>query len=128
MTTPIIQRMSAISGLCLLCLSPFAIAGYDIHISRKPFWADEGGPKITFEEWLRCVKSDPQIVKDPINGPDDFMVTLAGGGFPLWYRADLGELYTKDPSESAMLKLQRIAGCLKARVQGDDGEFYPSGH
>lgn len=127
MTLPTIQRMHAVGLLCLFCLSPYAIAGYDIHISRKPFWADEEGPKITFEEWLRCVKSDPQVVKDPINGPDDFTVTAPGGEFPLLYRADLGELYTKDPSGPAILKLQEIAGCLKARVQGDDGEFHPPG-
>lgn len=74
------------------------------------------------------MKSDPQIVKDPVNGPDDFMVTLLGDEFPLWYQADLGELYTKDPSEPAILKLQEVAGCLKAQVQGDEGEFYPSEH
>ncbi|MFJ4145241.1 hypothetical protein [Pseudomonas sp. NPDC089734] len=118
--------MRALVFLLLLGLSTFTFAGYDVHISRKAFWADEAGPRISLEEWLAYVKTDAQIVRDAANSPQDFMVSITGESFPLWYRPDMGELYTKDPSDRAMTKLEEIARRLKARVQGDDGEFYPA--
>lgn len=122
--TGMFQKMRALGFLCLCCLSTNVTAGYDVHVTRKDFWADESGPEITFEEWARCQRSDPQIVSDVNNGPNDFMVDISGGTFPLWYEAARGEPYTKDPSEQAIRKLQEVARCLDARVQGDEGEFF----
>ncbi len=109
----------------LLTLSTVAFAGYDLHITRKVFWADDAGPNITFEEWQEHLKTDPQIVRDTANGPQDFWVSIGRESFPLWYRPELGELYTKNPSDAAIKKLEDIAHTLDAKVQGDDGEFYP---
>ena len=121
--------MTAPGNICaflLLMVSTFsALAGYDIHVTRKPFWADESGPRITFEQWQAYVLTDPQVVKDSANGPEDFMVLISEESFPIWYRSDLGEVYTKDPSEQAIRKLEEIARALGASVQGDDGESYP---
>lgn len=117
--------MHAFIFLPLLVLSTFAVAGYDLHITRKDFWADEVGPIITFEEWQEHLKTDPQIVRDAVNSPQDFMVSIPGESFPLWYRSDVGELFTKNPSDRAIIKLEDIARRLNARVQGDDGELYP---
>jgi hypothetical protein len=36
--------------------------GYDVHITRKKFWADEHGLEITAEEWLQYVAGDPNFV------------------------------------------------------------------
>lgn len=116
--------MRTFISILLLGISSCALAGYDLHISRKQFWADESGPEITFEEWQAHLKTDPEVTRDAANGPQDFLVTLPGETFALWYRPELGELYTKNPSDKAIAKLQKIARALKASVQGDDGELY----
>lgn len=77
--------MRTLISVLLLGISTFAFAGYDLHISRKVFWADELGPEITLKEWQEHLRIDPQ----------DFMVSIAGESFPLWYRSDIGELFTK---------------------------------
>ncbi len=117
--------MRVIIGLCLVLLSGLALAGYDAHITRKALWSDNVGPRISFVEWLDYVRSDPQVKRDPLNTENDFMVTLPGESFPLWFNPDGGEVYTKDPSDKALKKLIEIAKKMHARVQGDDGEFYP---
>ncbi|MGY2146711.1 hypothetical protein ACW9I5_28900 [Pseudomonas azotoformans] len=111
--------------LLLLALSNFALAGYDVHITRKGFWADEAGPAITVEEWREHLKTDSQLVRDAANSPQDFWVSVPGESFPLSYRPELGELYTKKTSDAAIKKLEDTARSLDAKVQGDDGEFYP---
>jgi hypothetical protein len=117
--------MRALISLLLLLAASTATAGYDIHVTRKSFWADEVGPKITAEQWQAYVKTDPQVALDTANGPEDFMVSTPSESFPLWYSPQLGEIYTKNPSDAAILKLQDIAESLGAGVQGDDGESYP---
>lgn len=119
-------KMRTLISVLLLAISTFAVAGYDLHISRKAFWSDDFGPKITFEEWQEYLKTDPQVIRDVANSPQDFIVLMPGESFPLWYRADIGELFTKNPTDRAITKLEEIAHRLNARVQGDDGEFYPA--
>jgi hypothetical protein len=118
--------MRALLTLLLLVVSSSAAAGYDLHITRKSFWANESGPVITFDEWNAYVRSDRQISHDPQNTEHDFLVKLPGETFPVWYNPSLGEIYTKNPTEAARQKLIEISRKLKANVQGDDGEFYPS--
>ncbi|CAG9243417.1 conserved exported hypothetical protein [Paraburkholderia caribensis] len=113
-------------ALLAFMASSHAWAGYDVHITRKSFWADASGPRITLEQWKAYVRGDPQVVNDPANGPTDFLVTLRGAAFPLWYNVELGELYTKDPTAEAVRKLEDIARAMGAKVQGDDGELYPA--
>ncbi|WP_095100878.1 hypothetical protein [Pseudomonas sp. Irchel 3A5] len=118
--------MRTFISLMLLFASASALAGYDIHITRKPFWADESGPIITFEQWKAYLSTDPQVVRDTANSPEDFMVSIPGESFPLWYNPELGELYTKNPSDEAITKLREISRDLDAKLQGDDGEFMDS--
>lgn len=112
-------------ALALWLVSSAALAGYDLHITRKQFWADKSGPTITFAEWKSYVRSDTQVVHDGRNTEHDFIVRLPGETFPIWYNPSLGEIYTKNPTEGAIKKLIDISRKLKAKVQGDDGEFYP---
>lgn len=112
-------------ALALWIVSSVAIAGYDVHITRKKFWADESGPAISFAEWKSYVRSDREVVHDDHNTEHDFIVRLPSGAFPIWYNPSLGEIYTKNPTEAAIQKLIDISRKLKAKVQGDDGEFYP---
>ncbi len=106
--------------------SGLAHAGYDLHITRKVHWADSNGPTISQAEWREYVKHDGQVARDPANSEFDFVVSLTGESFPIWLDPKLGELVTKDPSQRAVAKLIDIARTLRARVQGDDGELYPS--
>lgn len=110
--------------LILVTLSNAAFAGYDLHITRKSHWADEGGAKISLAEWRSYARQDREIQLDKLNSENDFIVSTGGESFPLWYEPKLGELRTKDPSKHAVEKLKRIARQLKAKLQGDDGELY----
>lgn len=99
--------------------------GYDLHITRKESWADPDGPVLTLDEWLHYVASDKEISRDADNSEHDFLFTRGAFTAPLWWRPDLGEIYTKNPDDLLIEKMVEIAKRLKARVLGDDDEEYP---
>jgi hypothetical protein len=123
----LIIRMRYAFFVALALSSGLAHAGYDLHITRKVHWADSDGPQISQAEWQEYVKQDRQVADDPANSEFDFVVSLPGESFPIGLDPKLGELVTKDPSQRAVVKLIDIARALRARVQGDEGELYPSG-
>jgi hypothetical protein len=97
--------------------------GYDLHLTRRTFWADSRGPAITFDEWCRHVASDPTLAHDADNSEEDFLfVGHPNEPAPLWWNR--GEVYTKNPDQPTVRKLIEIAQVLGARVVGDDGETY----
>jgi hypothetical protein len=101
--------------------------GYEVHITRARRWTESETNPIRFEEWLAVVASDPELQKDDVNGPHDFLWLAADGPRPLWWRR--GKVYTKNPDRLTILKMLDIAARLGARVQGDEGESYPTlGH
>jgi len=116
--------MRLLVALLLLLAAKFAVAGYDVHLTRKTHWADERGPKVTLAEWHAYVKGDKQISRDANNTENDFVVTVGREVFPLSFEPSIGELRTKDPSPVALKKLIEISKKLNVKVQGDDGEFY----
>jgi hypothetical protein len=98
--------------------------GYDLHITRKEFWADDEGPVISLDEWRAYVETDPEVAQDPDNGPGDFLyIDHPAAPHPLWW-GNGGEVYTKNPDKAAVRKLIQTARSLNARVVGDDGEAY----
>jgi hypothetical protein len=98
--------------------------GYDLHVTRRSFWADEEGPPISLEEWLACAKDDPELHPDLENpGSENWILVLSEGSWPLWWERR-GELVTKNPDPPAIVKLVSLARSLGATVQGDDGEVY----
>ncbi len=101
-----------------------AYAGYDVHITRKAYWADATNEAISYAEWVTYVDCDEEVSPDELNSRNDFIVVAEEQDFPLWYEPARGELYTKDPSAAAIRKMLEIAKVLKAKVQGDDGEIY----
>ena len=107
----------------LLFVSGNAMA-WELHITKKEFWAYETGPKITKNEWLSLVKSDLSLTKDPDNSDDDFLFSYDGDTWPVWWNPDLGEIYTKNPPKPVIEKFKSIAKKLEAKVQDDDGKFY----
>ena len=97
--------------------------GYDLHITRRAQWADDGGPEITLEEWGAYVASDAEVRPDADNGPTDFLwAAHPREPWPLWW--DRGTVSTKNPDDETVRKLVAIADRLGATVQGDDGEVY----
>ncbi len=100
--------------------------GYDLHITRKECWADEEKEgSISIAEWKAYVETDSEIMPDPENPDEDnYLYIRDAENWPLWFNPRLGNIYTKNPPEDVTKKIVQIAAALKARVQGDDQEFY----
>jgi len=98
--------------------------GYDLHITRKAFWADDEGPVITLENWAAYVETDLEITLDPENpGTENYVLRCGQHSCPLWWE-ERGEVCTTNPEPEVIAKLVRVAAALGARVLGDDGEVY----
>jgi hypothetical protein len=115
--------------------------GYDLHITRKKNWdgwEDEHGPEISFDEWMAVVDADPELRIEGYEGqrlPDQsvFRQPLVAWTAHSRYRVDDpgpvlglsgGNVEAKNPDREFRCKMWRLAQILKAKVQGDDGEFY----
>jgi hypothetical protein len=98
--------------------------GYELHITRQEFWADDEGPEITLEEWKNYVATDTSIKLDEENpGGKDYVLYSGQNLSPLWWD-ERGEIYTKNPEPTVIAKLVQIANALGAKVVGDDDEIY----
>jgi hypothetical protein len=97
--------------------------GYDLHITRREHWSDEGAA-ISAEEWLEYVRSDPELQITGENGP--FFADWSGCSKnpEPWLDWLDGDVFTKNPDRALVEKMLSIAQKLNARVQGDDGELY----
>jgi hypothetical protein len=98
--------------------------GYELHITRAEFHADNAGHEITADEWLRCVQGDPELRLVPDQGK--YFVQWSGPSehSEPWFDWFKGCVSTKNPDRAILGKMLQIAQTLNARVQGDDGEFY----
>ena len=99
--------------------------GYDIHITRRAQWSDDGDD-ITKDEFLAIVAADPEFLSLSKMGDDVIEWRSPGTGHqsPLFWRN--GQIDSKNPSREFVDKLKTVARQLKANLQGDDGEFYYS--
>lgn len=100
--------------------------GYDLHITRKLYWADKEGPDIALAEWLTIVESDPELTWSELNRTTSpYKADWSGPGkYPCWLDYAHGNVYTKNPTDEMIEKMVQIAKLLDATVQGDDGEEY----
>ncbi len=100
--------------------------GYDLHITRREFHADEHGPDISAEEWLALVEADEDLALSVEDGPyfAKFLGECRYGRGMGWFDWCEGCVYTKNPDEAILAKMLELAGALDAKVQGDDGETY----
>lgn len=100
--------------------------GYDLHITRKDCWAEEEDNRcISAEEWKAYADSDPELTKDlESSDENDYIFVRQAGNWPLWFNSRLGNIYTKNPDIDVIQKMVNISLALKAKVQGDDQEFY----
>jgi hypothetical protein len=101
--------------------------GYDLHITRKKFWADEEGSPIKADEWLAYVATDLKLRLDPASKRHSVRFLDIQSQYPdPWIEWFDGDIYTKNPDEPILARMLQIASALGARVQGDDGEIYRS--
>jgi len=101
--------------------------GYDLHITRREFHADEGDD-ITHAEWDAFVASDDSLISTEDMG-DGMMMYMWSGPSQYsepWLMWGDGCVSTKYPDRALILKMIEIASALSANVQGDDGERYES--
>jgi hypothetical protein len=98
--------------------------GYDLHITRRRHWPDEGDD-ITAQEWLAYVKQDSELRLQPENGPS--FAEWRGASGTAWLDWSDGQIYSKNPEAALIEKLVSIGRQLGAKVQGDDGEVYEGG-
>lgn len=100
--------------------------GYDLHITRRKHWTDEGAD-ITSDEWLTYVRRDSEFRLQPGSGP--YFAVWRGQSEPAapWLDWSGGRIYTKHPDAALIDKMVSIARVFGATVQGDDGEIYESG-
>jgi hypothetical protein len=107
--------------------------GYDVHITRKTNWFDEG-PEITLEEWEAYAESDPALSPEgwvgwKINEKSvrarifTFQKNRNGDAAALCWCSG-GDISAKNPSRDGVAYMVSIAARFGAKVQGDDGEFY----
>jgi hypothetical protein len=112
--------------------------GYDVHIAKKAAWSDEGGQKITLEEWIAVVDADSEMRLDgyaEASTADGQTLRLERPGLAVWtgYSAhgrdmawfdfSQGEIIVKNPDIEILRKTWSLAQRLGAKVQGDD-ELY----
>lgn len=108
--------------------------GYDLHITRKVDWSNEDGPRISRQEWLNLIESDPKFRILPENcnetPPNIFTVWDDPDAPEGSYWVDWAEdgVSGRHQGKDYIRKLHQIATKLDAVVQGDDGEVYlPNG-
>ena len=98
--------------------------GYDLHITRAEYWAENDGHEITAAEWLAYVEEDPELTLDASNG-DYFAIWSGKSEYPdPWFDWAEGDIYTKNPDDPILEKALSMAKRFNAKVQGDEGEVY----
>ncbi len=106
--------------------------GYELHIIRKSDYENyEEDSSISFEEWLKLVENDSELkLTDDGDSAEEKGFCLWNGHSKYkddegpWFDYYKGTIYTKNPDEEVIEKMLKIADSLKAKVMGDDGEFY----
>ena len=99
--------------------------GYELHITRRKQWFDEGDD-IAREEFLAYVRSDPEFSYPGEAGEDFADWKSPTADYTTWLQWFDGRVITKNPEAEFVDKMVAVAKKLNAKVQGDDGETYQS--
>jgi len=99
--------------------------GYELHITRSEEWSDNVGREIAAREWLEYIQADPELVLDTSYSPYFAVWRGSPNGAWAWLDWEAGNIYAKSPDRPLIEKMVRVAHVMSARVQGDDGEWYP---
>lgn len=116
--------------------------GYDVHITRAAEWSESENDPITIEEWQAYLLSDPEMRADGFAEAGTLSGTLRyeNPGLAVWtawsehgrnhnfawFDLSSGRVTVKNPDGAILAKMSAIAEHLGARVQGDEGEYYPA--
>jgi hypothetical protein len=96
---------------------------YQLHITRASDWLKSEEVPITAPEWLKLVRTDPELVQDVAHGPY-FVRWSASVSLDHWLEWSDGRINSPYPDGALLKKLVAIAHRLGAKVQGDGGEVY----
>ena len=99
--------------------------GYDIHITRRKSWPDEGDD-IALDEFIQFVRGDTEFRYPGQNGDDYADWRSPKSGYESWLCWSDGQIHTKNPEPEFIDKIVAVSRALRAVVQGDDGEVYLS--
>ena len=99
--------------------------GYDLHITRRKSWNDDGDD-ISKEEFAASVRQDAEFTYPSKMGDDYADWKSRKTGAEAWLCWEDGSIDTKDPEPEFLDKMVRLAKALGAKVQGDDDEVYLS--
>ena len=88
---------------------------YEVHITRKKFWADEEGPAITPEEWLAYIETDPQLRLVPKSANHKVILSIKSPLRDPWLEWHEGEIRSTGPDEVLRLAARHY------RRAGDEG-------
>lgn len=98
--------------------------GYELHITRAEFWAENDSHPIEVSEWLAVVEADASLTIEERNG--QYFAVFGSKEESGWIDWKDGNLYSTYPQPATFTKLLEIARLLGAKIQGDDGELYES--
>lgn len=108
--------------------------GYELHIIRKVDWENDEEPSnMTLDEWREYVNADPELEFDQSAVAGEYGEGLCEWNahptekrprYRPWFAFYKGAIDAKNPDEPTVRKMLQIADRLKAKVQGDDFEFY----
>ena len=110
--------------------------GYEVRILRGPNWWENEGYEISEAEWQRVVEADPEMRMSGVaeaaylegvlqyENPNLAEWTGHPSRGVVWFEFRGGMVVVNNPDEPIIIKMQKIARLLGARVQGDEGEFY----
>ena len=114
--------------------------GYDVHITRRQDWWEEG-EEISIEEWAAYIESDPDMRMENSaekKTPDGSTIRIESKGLSIWtsysghgengnmawFDFRDGRITVKNPDKEILGKMYSIASAFEAKVQGDEGEVY----
>ena len=100
--------------------------GYDLHITRRKYWSNEGND-ISAAEWLAYIARDSELVLRPEQGPYFAEWNGSSALENPWLDWSKGQIYSKNPDPKLIDKMVSIARQFNAAVVGDDNEIYDAG-
>ncbi|SLN32573.1 hypothetical protein PEL8287_01555 [Roseovarius litorisediminis] len=111
--------------------------GRDVHITRRAKWSGKG-KDITLNEWLNYVDGDDSLrLEDAASAKISATkeaIRAESPGIAVWLdhpdkdaariTHHNGVISVSNPDAALLAKMNEIAIHMRARVQGDDGEFF----